>query len=91
LTTCADSSFLVSKYIPDSHSLEADRRMRLRPLIWLTPFNRTEFAHAVHQYVFRKTISAAEAQLVWTMFEEDWPRLWDWIPRLREPLRKSAL
>jgi predicted nucleic acid-binding protein len=71
LTTCADSSFLVSKYIADSHSQEADRRMQLRPIIWLTPFNRTEFAHAVHQYVFRKAIAAKEAQLVWAQFEDD--------------------
>jgi predicted nucleic acid-binding protein len=71
LTICADSSFLVSKYISDVHSAEADRRMVSRPIIWLTPLNRAELAHVMHQYVFRGGITAVDASKVWADFEYD--------------------
>jgi predicted nucleic acid-binding protein len=41
------------------------------PIVWLTPLNRAEFAHAIHQYVFRGGISAIDASKVWTDFEHD--------------------
>ena len=42
-----------------------------KPIIWLTPLNYTEFAHAIHQYVFRRAITTADARLIWADFERD--------------------
>lgn len=71
MTTYADSSFIASYYLQDTHSAETDRRMSLLPSICITSLNRTELAHAIHQYVFRGTITLAEAQLAWTDFAQD--------------------
>ena len=57
----ADTSFLVSLYIPDRHSLEAERQMASSPVLWLTPLHRAEWTHAVEQQVFRKAASRTEA------------------------------
>ena len=66
-----DSSLIVSIYIADVHSPEADRRIAGRQGFWLTPLHRTEFVHAVEQSVFRKRISAADARRIKEEFEED--------------------
>lgn len=71
MTICADSSFLVSNYIQDVHSPEAIRRMSTLPSVWITPLNKTELAHALQQYVFRKQLSAFEAQRAWSEFQQD--------------------
>lgn len=57
----ADTSFLLSLYLPDRHSAEAERRMASKPQVWLTPLHLAEWTHAVSQHVFRKEISALEA------------------------------
>ena len=44
------------------------------PPVWLTPFNRVELAHAFYLQVFRTRITAAEARLAWTDFEQDYAR-----------------
>lgn len=67
----ADSSFLVSSCVYDVHSAETARLMAMRPIVWLTPFNRVEVANAIHRYVFRGAISLADAQAAWTNFEQD--------------------
>ena len=79
MTICADSSFLVSNYIQDIHSPEAIRRMSALPSVWVTPLNRTELVHALQQYVFRKQLSAFEAQRAWSEFQQDCAR-GIWIP-----------
>ncbi|MBV8672438.1 MAG: type II toxin-antitoxin system VapC family toxin [Acidobacteriaceae bacterium] len=66
-----DSSLIVSIYIADSHSPQADRRMAGRQGLWLTPLHRTEFVHAVEQSVFRGRVSAADARLIHDEFEMD--------------------
>jgi predicted nucleic acid-binding protein len=71
LTVYADSSFLAPIYVGDIHEPEALRRMGTRPVIWLTPFNRAELAHAIYQQVFRSRFSSVEAQLAWNHFEQD--------------------
>jgi predicted nucleic acid-binding protein len=71
LSTYADTSFLVSLYLPDRHSEEAWRRMAEYPRIWLTPLHRAEWAHAVSQHVFQRKISARESQQVHRDFEHD--------------------
>lgn len=45
--------------------------MKTRPSLWVTPLNRSEFAHALHQYVFRTAITLNQSKLVWRDFEED--------------------
>jgi predicted nucleic acid-binding protein len=71
LTVYLDSSFLVSCYVHDAHSEEADRRVHGFGSLWITPLNRSEVAHAIHQCVFRGKLSAREAQQVWSQFAED--------------------
>ena len=71
MTVYADSSILVSSYVDDAHSREADSRMSTAPAVWLTPFNRAELANALYQQVFRARLSALEAQLAWNNFEQD--------------------
>jgi predicted nucleic acid-binding protein len=68
---CVDSSFLVSCYVDDVHSSEADRRMLGSPSIWITQLNESEVAHAIHQYVFRGKLPHAEAQRAWMEFNRD--------------------
>jgi predicted nucleic acid-binding protein len=71
LNIYADSSFFVAHYLQDRHSLEVERRMALAPQVWFTPFQRVELIHAIQQYVFRKTITSSEANLVIQAIEQD--------------------
>lgn len=66
-----DSSLVVSLYVIDANTPEALQRMKKHPEAWLTPLNRTELAHAIHQSVFRKKISEFEAHRAWKAFEDD--------------------
>ncbi len=79
MTVYADSSFLASSYLGDTHSVEADRRMSAAPGVLVTPLNRAEFANALYQQVFRGRFSAAEARLAWNHFERDFAK-GIWIP-----------
>ncbi len=45
--------------------------MLQHPVVWLTFFNKTEVAHAIHLYAFRGVCSVAEAQRVWHLFQRD--------------------
>ena len=68
----ADSSFLVSSYAGDAHSIEADSRRRtLLPTILITPFVQAEVCTALHQQVFQKRVSLAQANRAWQDFEQD--------------------
>ena len=71
MTIYADSSFLVSFYIQDSHSAEAIRLKAQHPSVWITSLNRTEVAHAIHQNVFRGKLSSLEAQRAWNELHQD--------------------
>jgi predicted nucleic acid-binding protein len=71
LSIYVDSSFVVSIYISDAHSLEADRRLGKHRGPWLTPLHVSEFVHAVEQSVFRGRISALESQELYLNFEQD--------------------
>jgi predicted nucleic acid-binding protein len=71
LTIYTDSSFIVSLYLVDRHSQEAWRRILLGPRIPLTPFHRAEFTHAVQHHVFRRMISAQDAQKTLKNFDID--------------------
>jgi predicted nucleic acid-binding protein len=71
LSVYADSSFFVSLYMDDAHSIEAQRRMATHPHIWLLPLNRVEWVHAIAQHVFRREISPSEAAQFYSAFEAD--------------------
>jgi predicted nucleic acid-binding protein len=71
LNVYADSSFLISTYVQDSHSAEAIQRLASLPSVWITPLNRSEIAHAIHRYVFRGVLSPAEANRDWGSFQRD--------------------
>ena len=71
MKTYADSSFFVSLYLVDRHSPDAWRRNSRRSPIFMTPFHRAEFAHAVYQHVFQGKISDREAQATLRNFEMD--------------------
>jgi predicted nucleic acid-binding protein len=61
LSTYADTSFLVSLYLTDTHTAEAERHMASGQVVWLTPFHVAEWTHAVEQHVFRRVLSRSEA------------------------------
>ncbi|HXJ92789.1 MAG TPA: type II toxin-antitoxin system VapC family toxin [Terriglobia bacterium] len=65
----ADTSFVVSLYIPDIHSPEAQERITPEPILFLTPLHRAEWAHALEQHVFRGVIPRAEADRLYHKFE----------------------
>jgi len=71
LIVYADSSFLISSYTADAHSTEADIRRALLPTLLITPFVRAEICTALHQQVFQKRISLAQANRAWQDFEQD--------------------
>lgn len=67
----ADSSFLVSSYTGDAHSIEADNMRALLPTILITQFVRAEVCAALHQQVFQKRVSLTQANAAWQDFEQD--------------------
>ena len=68
---CVDSSFLVSSYLSDSHSVEADRRRLNQDALRITPLNRSEFVHAVFRQVFQGAINLGQANDLIEVFEQD--------------------
>ena len=64
MSTYADSSFLVSLYIPNQHFRIARRLLERHGRIWLTPLHRAEWEHAVARGLFQKEISASEVQAI---------------------------
>jgi predicted nucleic acid-binding protein len=71
LSIYADSSFLVSIYVPDQHTTEAERRLASRPALWITPLHLAEWVHAVEQHVFRKASSRSDADRFIQLFQDD--------------------
>ena len=74
MSTYADTSFVVSLYLPDNHSDEAGRRMASRPNVWLTPLHNAEWVHAIERHVFQKHLARREAQQIYLDFEKDCTR-----------------
>ena len=71
MSTYADTSFLISLYLTDVHTPEAERRIASSPLMWLTPFHVAEWTHAVEQHVFRGALSRNEGDLYHQQFQEN--------------------
>ena len=68
----ADSSFVVSLYLTDAHSSEARRRIQNAPPLFLTPFHRAEWCHALGQHQFRRSLTSDEAQrLNWQFLSDE--------------------
>lgn len=65
-----DTSFLVSLYLSDRHSLEARPRIMSAPPLWFTPLHNSEWAHVVGQHIFRGELSPSEAHRMNTRMEE---------------------
>ncbi len=66
----ADTSFLVSLYLTDRHSAEAERQTASNPAVWLTPLHLAEWTHAIEQHVLRKMLSRREADRFHERFQE---------------------
>ena len=67
----ADTSFLVSLYLPDVHSPAAWAVMKSRPSLFLTPLHELGLVNAIQLAVFRKLISRTQAKSVLRDFEQD--------------------
>jgi predicted nucleic acid-binding protein len=72
LRAYADTSFLISLYTPDSNSAEASALYLKQedPFLW-TPFGEAEFVNAIELRVFRKEVSAAQAERSLRDFQTD--------------------
>jgi predicted nucleic acid-binding protein len=72
LTSCADSSFVLSLYIPDAHSAAAARKIAgaQRPLL-LTDLTELEFANAIGLRLLRKELHPAQANDAQRAFRND--------------------
>jgi len=71
LIVCVDSSFVVSVYVADRHSTDADALLRTRPQVYLTPLIFAEWAHALAGQVFRGQMSPSDAHKITLVFEVD--------------------
>jgi predicted nucleic acid-binding protein len=71
LSIYVDSSFLVSRYIEDSHSSKVDHVLAEKPSVGLTPFNIAELSNAIFRQAFLKRLEVSKAQLAWGDFEQD--------------------
>ena len=67
----ADSSFVVSLYTYEAHSVDSRRRIASSPLIWFTPLHQAEWAHAMGQHVFQGKMIAAQVQQLDRLLEKD--------------------
>jgi len=77
LSAYADTSFLVSLYLTDTHSPHAERLVASGQAVWLTPFHVAEWTHVIEQHVFRMALSRIEADRYYEWFEQHRERgLW---------------
>jgi predicted nucleic acid-binding protein len=79
LNVYADSSFVTSPYVQDSHKSEFLSRLAARPTVWVTPFHKAEVANAIFLHVFYKKLKSNEASRAWSEFQQD-IRAGVWIP-----------
>ena len=71
MSVYADSSFIVSLYLTDTHSADARRRVQDVPPLILTPFHRAEWAHALAQHQFQGTIRSEDMGRINAQFAAD--------------------
>lgn len=71
MTIYADSSFIVSLYVTDSHSVGSRQRIGTVSRAWWTPLHAAEWAHAIAQHVFRGSVSLDEEQELYRQLKDD--------------------
>jgi predicted nucleic acid-binding protein len=72
LTSCADSSFLFSLYVPDANSAPAAARVKHATLpLLFTDLGELEIANGVALRLFRKELQLFEARHVLALFRRD--------------------
>jgi predicted nucleic acid-binding protein len=72
MSSYADTSFLISLYTQDSNSREAAQIVpNPNAPVLITPFGEAEFVNSVEQRVFRKEISASQAESSLNAFQRD--------------------
>jgi predicted nucleic acid-binding protein len=71
LTIYADTSFFVSLYVKDTHSITADQMLRGGERPPITPLHTAEWTHAIAQHVFRRQMTMAEAERLHRDFDDD--------------------
>jgi predicted nucleic acid-binding protein len=71
LTVYVDSSFLVSLYVTDQHSVESRERVLGVSSTPLTPLHLAEWSHAIAQHVFRSKMTPSEARQMYLHLEAD--------------------
>jgi predicted nucleic acid-binding protein len=77
LTIYADTSFFVSLYVKDAHSVAADQMLRGGERPPITALHTAEWTHAIAQHVFRRQMSIAEADRLHSDFDNDCAtRIW---------------
>jgi len=80
LTIYADTSFFVSLYVKDAHSITADRMLVGGERPPITPLHIAEWTHAIAQQVFRRQMSIAEADRLHRDFHDDCTtRIWQTV------------
>jgi predicted nucleic acid-binding protein len=72
LKSYADTSFLVSLYVPDAHSAAASAAMKqARGEVMITVFGEVELLNAIQLRVFRRELTPAQAKSAAHAFEDD--------------------
>ena len=80
MTIYADTSFFVSLYVKDTHSITADRLLRGGERPPITALHIAEWTHAIAQQVFRRQMTIAEADRLHRDFDDDRAaRIWQTI------------
>ena len=80
MTVYADTSFFVSLYVKDAHSIAADRLLGGGERPPITPLHIAEWTHAIAQQVFRRQMTIAEADRLHRDFHDDCAtRIWQTI------------
>ncbi len=68
----ADTSFLVSLYVPDANTFVAAARMRRMALpVITTPLGELELANALQLRLFRRELLAAQTRAAYSAFRDD--------------------
>jgi predicted nucleic acid-binding protein len=62
---------LVSLYLQDAHSQQADQMLPNLTDCFLTPLHQAEWFHAIAQHVFRGSISESKAGELYRLFGQD--------------------
>jgi predicted nucleic acid-binding protein len=71
-----DTSFIVSLYLADRHSVTAEILSRPNPRFCITPLHSAEWTHAIEQHVFRQTLSQEHAQILHNHFANECKQSW---------------